>query len=105
MGVKQENRYKRLVISRGMVAADRRILVEAMRMERGPRPALAPPQPNASRRQVRSWMRRNADGFETATELVEAANAAMRLPPEAMDDGGHWVWEEALSELDDADRT
>ena len=45
-------------------------------------------------------MRRNAEGFETATELAEAANAAMRLPPEAMDDEGHWVWEEALSALE-----
>jgi hypothetical protein len=45
-------------------------------------------------------MRRNAEGFETATELAEAANAALRLPPEAMDDEGHWVWEEALSALE-----
>ena len=47
-----------------------------------------------------NWMRRNAQEFETATELAEAANAALRLPPDAMDDECHWVWEEALSALE-----
>ena len=100
MSVQQEHRYRKLVISQGRVATDRQRLAEAMFMERGPRPVLTPPPPNASRRQARSWMRRNAEGFETATELAEAANAALLLPPEAMDDEGHWVWEEALSALE-----
>lgn len=103
MSVRQEHRYQKLVISQGRVATDRQRLTEAMFMERGPRPALVPPPPNSSRRQVRSWMRRNAEGFESATELAEAANAALDLPPGAMDDEGHWVWEEALSALEWAD--
>jgi hypothetical protein len=45
-------------------------------------------------------MRRNVEGFESATELAEAANAALSLPAGAMDDDGHWVWEEALSAID-----
>ena len=100
MSVQQEHRYRKLVISHGRVATDRQREVEAACMVRGPRPAIVPPPPNHARRQVRSWMRRNAEGFETATELAEAANAALRLPPEAMDDEGHWVWEEALSALE-----
>ena len=100
MSVKQENRYRKLVISQGRVETDRQLLAEAMFMERFPRPVFAPPQPNASRRQVRSWMRKNADGFETATELAEAANAALDLPQFAMDDECHWVWEEALSAIE-----
>ena len=100
MSVRQEHRYKKLVISQGRVATDRQREVEAACMVRGPRPAAVPPPPNHARRQVRSWMRRNAEGFDTATELAEAANAALRLPPEAMDDEGHWVWEEALSALE-----
>ncbi len=103
MSVKREHRYQKLVIAQGRVATDRQRLAEAMFMERRPRPALAPPPPNASRRQVRSWMRRNAEGFESATGLAEAANAALDLPPGAMDDEGHWVWEEALSALEWAD--
>lgn len=54
----------------------------------------------ASRVQVRSWMRRHADAYENATELAEAANAALDLPRGAMDDETHWVWEEALSARD-----
>lgn len=103
MSVKQEHRYQKLVIAQGRVATDSQRLAEAMFMERGPRPALMPPPPNASRRQVRSWMRRNAEGFENATQLTEAANAALDLPAGAMDDEGHWVWEEALSALEWAD--
>lgn len=100
MSVRQEHRYRKLVISQGRVATDRQREAEAACMVRGPRPAVVPPPPNHARRQVRSWMRRNAEGFETATELAEAANAALLMPPEAMDDEGHWVWEEALSALE-----
>lgn len=103
MSVQQEHRYQKLVIAQGRVATDRQRLAEAMFMERGPRQALVPPQPNASRRQTRSWMRRNVEGFESATELAEAANAALDLPTGAMDDEGHWVWEEALSAIEWAD--
>ena len=103
MSVKQEHRYQKLVITQGRVATDRQRLAEAMFMERGPRPALVQPPPNASRRQTRSWMRRNAEGFESATELAEAANAALDLPPGAMDDEGNWVWEEAISAIEWAD--
>lgn len=45
-------------------------------------------------------MRRNAHDFECATSLAEAANIALDLPPDAMDDGVHWVWEEAVAALD-----
>lgn len=98
---RKENRWKRNTQAANDAESDRKREVEAAFLVRGPRPTLVPPPPNHTRRQVRSWMRRNAgDGFETATELAEAANAAMRLPPEAMDHDGHWVWEEAISALE-----
>ena len=97
---RKENRWKRNTQAANDAESDRRREVEAACMARDPRPALVPPPQNHTRRQVRSWMRRNAEGFDTATELAEAANAALRLPPEAMDDEGHWVWEEALSALE-----
>ena len=100
MSVKQENRYRKWVIETGRAETDRQREIEAATMERKPRPAAIPPKPNASRRQVRSWMRSNADGFDTATSLAEAANAALILPPDAMNDDTHWVWEEALSALE-----
>ena len=103
MSVQQEHRYQKLVISQGRIATDRQRLIEAMFMERSPRPVLVQPLPNASRRQVRSWMRRNAEGFDSATALAEAANAALDLPAGAMDDEGHWVWEEAVSAIEWAD--
>lgn len=100
MSVQQEHRYKKLVIARGLVGADRQRAAEAMFMERGVRLAPASPPPNASRQHVRSWMRNNAEGADSATELAEAANAALDLPPGAMDDEGHWLWEEALSAME-----
>ena len=69
-------------------------------MVRGDRHQVIPPSPCATRKQVRRWMRNNAEGFETATELAEAANAALDLPAGAMDNEGHFVWEEALSALE-----
>lgn len=45
-------------------------------------------------------MRRNAYDFECATTLAEAANAALDLPDEAMDDDTHWVWDEASAAID-----
>lgn len=103
MSVQQEHRYQKLVISQGDLVNDRQRMVEAMFMTRGPRHTPTPPTPNASRRQVRSWMRRNAEVFETATELAEAANATFDLPPTAMDDDGHWVWDESLAAIDAKD--
>jgi len=97
---RKENRWKRMLQAANDADSDRRREAEAACLVRGPRPALVPPPPNHTRRQARSWMRRNADGFETATELVEAANTALRLSPEAMADEGHWVWEEAISALE-----
>ena len=100
MSVKQENRYRKWVIETGHAATDRQREIEAATMERKPRPVAIPPKPSASRRQVKSWMRQNAQDFDTATQLAEAANAALDLTSDAMDDETHWVWEEALSALE-----
>ena len=97
---RKENRWKRNVQAANDAESDRRREVEAACMVRGPRPAVVLPLPSSTRRDARNWMRRNAEEFETATELAEAANAALRLPPGAMDDECHWVWEEALSALE-----
>ena len=99
MTVKQENRYRKLVISHGRVATDRQREIEAATMERGPRkPAIHPP-PSARRRDVRAWMRRNAEHYETATELAEAANTVFLLPDGGLDDATHWVWDEAAEAI------
>jgi len=45
-------------------------------------------------------MRRNAHDFECATSIAEAANAALNLPAGAMDEDGHWLWDEAADALD-----
>jgi len=50
----------------------------------------------ATRKQVRAWMRRNAEHYDyCSTMLTEAANVEFDLPAGAMDDGAHWIWEEA----------
>lgn len=97
---RKENRWKKTIQAENDMASKRQREAEAMFMERGPRPAPVPPPPSAARRQVKSWMRNNAEGFDSATELAEAANAALDLPLGAMDDETHWVWEEAISALE-----
>ena len=100
MGVAQEHRYVKLVREQNDEVSRRQRELEATFMKRGPRQAPVKPSPSATRRQVRTWMRLNASDYETATNLAEAANAALALPSEAMDDETHWMWEEALAALD-----
>ena len=100
MSVKQENRYRRLVIDAGRAVSDRQREVEALTMIRGPRSPVIPPPPSARRRDVRLWMRHNADDYHTATDLAEAANAVFRLPDEGLDDETHWVWDEAMEAIE-----
>lgn len=101
MSVKQENRYRKLVINQGRASADRQREIEAAFMPRQPRiPAPPATATVASRAQVRAWMRREASAYDTATALAEAANIALDLPPGAMDDETHWVWEEAMQAVE-----
>lgn len=93
--VKQENRWRKLLYLRANEATSRQISAEAAALERGPRRASVGPAPDTPRRQVRSWMRTNADNYETATQLAEGANAALNLPQHWLDDCEHWVWDEA----------
>lgn len=95
--VKQENRWRKLLHGRASEAEARNIQAEAATMQRKPRLAPVAPAPEPSRKQVRSWMRENADEYETATELAEGANAALRLPQNYLDDSEHWVWDEAAA--------
>ena len=99
MSVKQEHRYYKLVLDTGRAVTDRQREIEAAFMERKPRHPAIPPMPNANRRHVRLWMRNNAADFDCATHLAEAANSALDLPPDAMSDDTHWVWEEALDAM------
>lgn len=93
--VKQENRWRKLLHDRANESASRNIQAEAASMKRSPRLAPVGPAPDPSRRQVRAWMCANADSYETATQLAEGANAALNLPQHWLDDGEHWVWDEA----------
>ena len=95
--VKQENRYAAMVKRQADAVCDERSIMETLASPRTPR---APTQRNhsttATRKQVRSWMRRNAEHYEyCSTHLAEAANVAFDLPAGAMDDGDHWIWDEA----------
>ena len=76
MSVRQENRWRRTLKESNDRASDIQRQIEAAFMERKERKESVKPEPFASRRQVRSWMRRNAEGFESATELAEATRSA-----------------------------
>lgn len=96
MSVRQENRFRAQSIARfretDILAGQ---LEAAGRKSREPgRQATA--SSTATRRQVRNWMRRNAEDYDGPTALAEAANIALVLPYGAMDDPDHWIWDEAV---------
>ena len=97
MSVRQENRFKVQSVARFRQAGILAGQFESLRREqRRPDQQVAMPI-TASRRQVRNWMRLNAEDYDGPTQLVEAANIAFTLPCGAMDDPDHWIWDEALS--------
>ena len=96
MSVRQENRWRRTLQETNNRASDIQRQIEAAFMERKERPASVKPPAGATRRQVRRWMRCNAIDCDGMTQLVEAANAVLRLPDGALDDETHWVWDEAF---------
>ena len=101
MSVRQENRWRRTLQENNDRVSDRQREIEAAFMERKERKESVKPAPFASRRQVRSWMRANSDEYESMTELVEAANAALRIQDGALDDEAHWIWDEAYEAIHD----
>lgn len=92
---RKENRWRKTVYAANDEASQRQREHEAATMVRGVRLLPVLPAPNATRKQVRSWMRRNAAVYKCSTRLVEAANVEFELPDGAMDDGQHWVWVES----------
>ena len=101
MSVRQENRYRKLVISQGREATDRQREIEAAFMVRTPRKPIIPPTPGVRRRDVRAWMHNNAEHYETATEIVEAANIIFCLPEGCLNNETHWIWDEAVNAIDE----
>ena len=93
---RKENRWRRQLKQVADAESDRRRELEILSLARAPRTPVIPPQPH-TRRQVKAWMRSNAHEYETATQLAEAANTALRLPPGALDDETHWLWDEAAT--------
>lgn len=99
-GVATEGRTKAMWIRQHREASS--VLRESEILSRGPiKPQFIPAAPaDPARREVRSWMRRNGEEYETATEIVEACNVGMSLPIWWTDDPDHWVWDEAVLALD-----
>lgn len=96
MGVAHEDRIKHMTQGANDEADKLRREIEAAFMPRPARLQVVPVQNVvASRRQVRSWMRRNVHDYENATFLAEAANVEFELPGNGLDDETHWVWDEA----------
>ena len=95
MSVKQEHRNSARLARE---AKDRNACYrqrEAMRLIRSPRPPVICQAPSdvATRSNISSWMRINADQYANATELAEGANCALKLPSGCMDDETHWIWD------------
>ena len=95
MSVAMENRWKRRLQDENNAANNLLRNIEAAHMPRKQREEVAAPIPNPSRREVSRWMKIHAHEYEGATQLAEAANAAMDLPLDWLDDESHWIWDEA----------
>ena len=104
--VRKENRWRRQLYAQNSAVSDRLRELEVLAMARSPRSPVPPSSGvvTATRREVRRWMRVNAEEYEGATQLAEAVNAALVLPGNAMDDETHWVWEEAWRAAKQIDR-
>lgn len=96
MSVRQENRSKAQSIARFRQASTLAGELEALRRGKRRQDQQTAFLGSASRSQVRNWMRQNVGDYDGATALAEAANTALSLPPDAMDDPDHWIWDEAL---------
>ena len=96
MSVRQENRFRAQSIARFREAGVLAGQIEAAGRERREPSQQAARSGTATRRQVRNWMRRNAEDHDGPTAVAEAASIALALPYGAMDDPDHWVWDEAF---------
>jgi hypothetical protein len=99
MSARSENRYKANSVSRFYEESAKAGEATALGRPARQPAAKAGQQATASRRKARGWMRQNATEYETATELAEATAAALVLPPGALDDPEHWIWDEAFEAM------
>ena len=98
MSVASENRWK-AKLHREAAEDERRRHDTLMAGESREARAELPPQPRtiATRAEIRRWLRANAIDYDGPTELAEGVNAALELPPGALDEGTHWIWDDALT--------
>jgi len=103
MGANSEARWKQRGERENNERHALRGMIEGASLPRGPRGTVQPPLTNHRRSYVRLWLRVNAAEYESATELAEAANAALRLPDDCLDDHTHWIWDEAAEAMEGRD--
>ena len=99
MSVRQENRFRAQSLARFRQAGILAGQIESLHRKQRRSDQQAATPMAVSRRQVRNWMRLNAEDYETETALAEAANVELALPSGAMDDPDHWIWDEAFDAL------
>ena len=97
MSVQSEQRWKRRGQRENNEQAALAGMITGLGLPRSPRVVVAAETTrNHTRAYVRQWMAANAADYDGYTALAEAANAALRLPEDCLDDETHWIWDEAL---------
>ena len=99
MSVRQENRWKKHLHEKASeIERKQHDALTLVTIRPAREPLASHKSTTATKAQVLAWMRRaiEDDGYDDCTSLAESANAALELPPGAMDDPDHWVWEEAV---------
>jgi hypothetical protein len=102
MTAKSENRYKANSLAKARHLSTEAAERETLLLGRRDGKSAAPAAPQwADQRTARNWMRRNSLGYDSATELAEAAACALDFRGgDPCGDETHWIWDLAADCFD-----
>jgi hypothetical protein len=102
MTARQENRYKANSIDKARQLNTESAQQETMRREHREVMTTHKEQwRNPDKRTVNRWMQRNSLGYDSATELAEAAACAFDFGgTDPLSDEAHWLWDMAADCFD-----
>jgi len=100
MSARSENRYKQNSLATARERNQRESEIDSLSLQRRGKLGYSPTKSaSVSKQSVRIWMQANANDYETATQLAEAAVANFEFAGDPLGDETHWIWDLALDAL------